>query len=221
MDTDSFLQCLTYIQSSSVSKSESILGKVVPSLAGVFVGFVINYAYSSLKDRKLRENRVQVCLENIESIRADLKQALGQIAVLFKWLEEGGVTPGTRFPSSVNVLFIEKHFIEVADQFTKEQRRWTQQVLMHLEFINKKLIEVKKPDEDLFLYSKSLLNLNVSCMVAWKLCGYIQNNKESEMLDSAILTGCGLASEDVNRYFLLHENATKNNETLGLKWPKD
>lgn len=199
---------------------ENILGKTVPTLAGVVVGFIINYTYSILKDRNLKKNRIQVFLENFENIRADTKQTLMQIAVLLKWLEDGGIFPKTRFPTSINALFIEKHFIDVADQFTKEQRRWTQNIMMHLESINKRLNDVITPGDDLFLYSKFLLNLQASCMITWKLCGYIQNNKEEELTDIVILTACGLTNEDADRYFELHVNATNNNKDLDIKWPK-
>ncbi|MFY1030681.1 MULTISPECIES: hypothetical protein [Pseudomonas] len=219
MDTENFLQCLNYIQSSSSGKVDSILEKVVPPLAGVLVGFVLNLVYTKIKDRRVTNNRVQVCHENFESIMEDLKQTLGQIAVLFRWLKHGGVCPKVAFPSSIDSIYIEKHFIEVADQFTKEQRRWVQKVLMNLEAINKKLPDVLDTDsKDQFIYSKFLLNLQVQSMVTWKLCGYIKNNKEKELRDVAILTSCDIASEDIDTYFALHENASTNNKNLGLAW---
>ncbi|MGX9559495.1 hypothetical protein [Pseudomonas sp. CFBP 5750] len=170
MDFESFSQCLNYMQATVQDKGT--LNKVLPimgTLLGTAFGFALNYGAGRVKDSKAAKNKIMCIGEDIEVIVHDLNATAKECARLVSLLVERAPLAGNRLPGSMSGLCIDSYFIDVAHQYSRNQRYWIQLALERLKEINLKLTGL---NADLPLYDRvaALLNLISISMEISRLC---------------------------------------------------
>lgn len=219
MDMDSFAQCLSYVQATTV---KSWLDKFLPlvgTIVGAGVAFTLNYYSTTRKEAKAKIAKKECCEEDIHELMHICKQALVNLLEICETIAMKDRPVGHNLPSTVSLPLLEKYYPEIAHQFSVDQRYWIKLVFRHVYDVNKFLDVITKYESETSLFRISILVINLEpfLLEAYKRCHCILSNKKFEFSDhDEALAELGATREQINTLNILKSNAEKENTILGL-----
>ncbi|KWS33600.1 hypothetical protein [Pseudomonas syringae] len=219
MDIESFSQCITYLQNSAPARNaiEKAL-PIVGTLAGTFLGFILNFSWTLHKESRSNKNKLMCMDEDTHRINHFLLEMTKQYAEHLKKVVIRDYPTSHNLPSEIHSSCIEEYFTEVAHKYTKNQRYWLQELSSQLKYINTNLSDIRTREEiDPYNLSKKFLDGISSALFCSKLCVMIMKNetlpdipleKQLELL--------GISPVAVQAYVVARANADNKNSHLHL-----
>lgn len=215
MDLDSFSQCIQYIQSNRVGFSYDKLIPVASALIGSVIGFKLNQYSGEKKDRRVIENKVVVCKEEVEELQNSAKEIALETCDIFKHIVTFRSFDLHHLPPSVNSMFLDKCFVDVSHEFSSNQRKVITQLLITVRSINK-AIESVKGSGSLFEFSINVLDLSNKSIVAWGLCNDFINDNCTELTEVDALSNMLATEDQLAAHKIIKDNAISGNLNLGI-----
>ncbi|MNJ41132.1 hypothetical protein D3C77_360450 [compost metagenome] len=175
MDTDSLLQCLSYLNYTAQGQGQGITELVVPAattIAGVLIGFYLNILRENNKQGAENKNKVLCITEDIERLSEAACHIFKEAAAHFYRLQHGAKFGSHSFASALSSPSVDKHFIEIANLYNREERHCIVEmnpIIGDLNTILKDLRSFEKINDPRTL-TRSLLNAVSRSMTLHTIC---------------------------------------------------
>lgn len=217
MDLDNFSQCLQYIQT---AQPNLLAGKLLPAATGLFgtlLGFGLNYWTSTQKDKKIIDGKKICCEEDIEQLQKSISEVIKEICNLCATVARGGPITHHSVSISLSALYLNKHFGEIAHEYSSARRESAQLIINYVERLNKKLPEINPTQVTPALaYTYILVNLINVATISWYHCENFKTDKLLQPDEDDIIRGIKLTAAQFQAYKTIKKNIENNNALLNL-----
>ncbi|MGF6490570.1 hypothetical protein [Pseudomonas frederiksbergensis] len=163
MEMESFAQCLNYLAATGKAKgSLELIFPVVSSLLGIVVGFSLNMFRDKSKSRKENANKLMCIAEDVDRIRTDASRVFTEAVKHLDAMKKESLIVAHRMPGEISSPYIDKHFVEIAHLYTREQRHNIVSMLPTLKDINELIKSLGDPETKEDRRSYKLLCMNAA-----------------------------------------------------------
>ncbi len=219
MNLESFSQCLNYIQ--SVTPKGDVSAKVTPiagTLIGTIFGFILNQFTTKLKEGKAKKNKLTCCDEDVHRLKAITQHTTDELINLLVKIKNQEQLVDHNLPSKLNAFYLSEHFIELAHNFSVNQRYWTHLLIENLDEMNGYLDTLaNEPLGKPFELSKVIIQSIDLATRMHLLCRSIQeDHSRTDMTTSEVLFVFGLWPEAVAAYDVITDNISAGDRELHL-----
>lgn len=215
MDIDNFSQCLQYIQATNTTLSLDKLIPVGSALTGAILGFALNHFSTSNKESKKTANKLISCNEDIKDIQNTAKYIALEVCNICDYIANNKTLYSHHLPPSINFIYLDQYFIDIAHQYSENQRNSMKQLIMTLEAINKTFHKLE-PHKLTYAYSLALLRLVNQATIVWRLCENIKNNNNNSYSEQEVFDELPATNPQKEWYEKVKDNANNGNSILSL-----
>lgn len=219
MDLESFSQCLSYI--GSATPKGDVFSKVIPiagTLVGTIFGFALNQFTTKLKESKTTKNKLMCCDEDVNRIKVITQRMIEELINLLIKIKNKERLIDHNLPSKLNTFYLSEHFIELAHNFSVNQRYWTHLLIENLEDMNGYLDTLaNEPLGKPFELSKGIIQTIDLATRMHLLCQSIQDNRSRiDKTTNEALIAFDVWPEGVAAYDVITENISAGDRELYL-----
>ena len=156
------------------------------------------------------------CNEDIDRLQLSLKEILKELYSLAERIHNKKEMKSHTLPTSLNILYLDEYFIDVAHKFNKEQRATIQNIFSEMQELNANLTSLKKRESqiDRFALSRLLSNFTLLALNTYKNCKSIKN--KSQPTDSGLINELEITTDQVQSLKQIRINIINENSTLNL-----
>jgi len=219
MDIDSFAQCLTYIQATTVKTSADKFLPLAGTIVGAGLAFALNHFSATRKEAKTKVAKKECCEEDIHELMHICRHTLESLLEICGTIAMKSRPTGHNLPSAVSSPLLDKYYPEIAHTFSVDQRYWIKLVFRYIDDINNYLAQLMEHEAETSLFRISVLVINLE---SWLLEVYkhcyciIKDNKFEFSEHDEALAELGILQEQIAWLNMLKSNAEKANSVLRL-----